>query len=264
MIVKNISSRLKFTTRRKLTLVIILVQLMVLSCSETDSTEKEINRVEKTDAATLEEAKNHFYSGEKTEAIALLKTIKSNLDGEVDYFMGLSIINSPPKQSYEKIAFTHFVNASDLGHPLAMHEVGRSYEGGIGVDRDILKSIDWYRKSEKLESSKSTLDIIRFQEVNGELAKQSISDHLSAIQSQAKAGDIDAQLSLAKMYDIGAAVQEDHHKMLYWYTVSAKNGNQHAQLMLGYFYCKGGSITKNIELAKKWLKKSERNVECNN
>lgn len=75
-----------------------------------------------------------------------------------------------------------------------------------------------------------------------------------AIQSQAEAGDISAQLSLAKTYDTGATVQEDHNKMLYWYTVSAKNGNQHAQLMLGYFYCTGGSITKNIELEKNGLK----------
>ncbi len=264
MTAEKLSKRLRLNTRRILTFVIILVQLMVLSCSESGTTAKKSDRLENADIATLEEARNHFYSGEKAEAIALLKTIESDLDGEVDYFMGLSILNSNPKQPYEHSAFTHFMKASDLGHTLAMHEIGRSYEEGVGVKRDILKSIDWYRKSDKAESNNTQLDIIRFQEDNGELTKKNHTDHFLSIQSQAEAGDVDAQLSLAKMYDVGSVVQEDTNKMLYWYTASAKKGDQYAQLMLGYFYCRGDSITKNIELAKKWLKKSERNVECNN
>jgi hypothetical protein len=50
-------------------------------------------------------------------------------------------------------AFKHFVFAAERGHLESMIMVGKIYQNGDGVDRDISNAIAWYKRAEALGSS---------------------------------------------------------------------------------------------------------------
>ena len=103
----------------------------------------------------------------------------------------------------------------------------------------------------------------------------------------AKAGDIEAQLNLAFMYQKGRDIEKDSKKSLYWYRKAADAGNTEAQIKLGgmlsplaalkwyrkaadagsadaqqamgSMYQSGRGVLKDEEKALNWYKKAARN-----
>ncbi len=73
----------------------------------------------------------------------------------------------------------------------------------------------------------------------------------------AEAGQPDAQLALAKMYDYGLGVVRDHAEAIRWYRIVAETeGWPEAQRELGLAYLSGEGIKADLKLAAKWLRKA--------
>lgn len=70
--------------------------------------------------------------------------------------------------------------------------LGELYEKGYGVERDMIRSIEWYRKA-------------------------------------AQSGNVYAQMSLGHFYDKGIGVPLDRKQALYWFTLAATNGDKIAK-----------------------------------
>ena len=69
----------------------------------------------------------------------------------------------------------------------------------------------------------------------------------------AEAGDAEAQLSLAGLYESGLGVSQDPAEAVRWYRAAAEQGDPVGQLNLGDLYAKGEGVARDLGLAVYWL-----------
>jgi hypothetical protein len=69
----------------------------------------------------------------------------------------------------------------------------------------------------------------------------------------AEHGDCAAQLSLARMYQLGGYVVPDSEKAVRWYRIAANNGSAWAQFALASFFNQGMLVPKNEVRAYFWF-----------
>lgn len=69
----------------------------------------------------------------------------------------------------------------------------------------------------------------------------------------ARAGNAEAQLSIAHMYYMGKGIQEDLNKSFYWYEKAAFQGKERAQISLAEMYRDGTGIDRDELLAFSWF-----------
>ena len=79
---------------------------------------------------------------------------------------------------------------------------------------------------------------------------------VQALKSKAIAGDVDAQLSLARAYDFGNGVRSSKGEAARWYEAAANQGNASAQNSIGSLYLDGEGVSKNPVKACEWFGKS--------
>ena len=68
----------------------------------------------------------------------------------------------------------------------------------------------------------------------------------------AEQGDEDAQLNLGVMYDSGQGVLENDETAVKWYALAARQGLAEAQTNLGVMYQNGHGVTMDIDRAYMW------------
>lgn len=83
-----------------------------------------------------------------------------------------------------------------------------------------------------------------------------MSTGVSALTNDANAGDIDAQLQLAELYEQGFGVSLDHGQAAYWYRKAAEQGSDKAQSRLGQMYLRGIGVPEDYGQSVQWLSKS--------
>ena len=165
--------------------------------------------------------------------------------------------------------------------------MGRAFDNGNGIDKDIGKAKTYYRRvidecSDKKVISKAqgNLAIILWNEINSEsdkltviqLYKESIKngnevsmynlgkifddgnkvdrDYLVAYDYYRMAAEHnypDAQAELGWMYEKGHGVPQDYYKSSYWYNLAAKNNHLVAMVNLGNHYMNGNGVECNKE-----------------
>ncbi len=82
-------------------------------------------------------------------------------------------------------------------------------------------------------------------------------DALALLQREALQGNQNASFLLATAYHNGKAGEININKALYWYRVSAYNGDADAMLMLGWIYYKQPrNLEVNLRKARYWFKRS--------
>ena len=68
----------------------------------------------------------------------------------------------------------------------------------------------------------------------------------------AEQGNVEAELQLGQMYDLGRGVAEDAKTAVKWYTLAAEKGDKYAQNNLGKKYERGQGVAQNYKIAVKW------------
>lgn len=79
---------------------------------------------------------------------------------------------------------------------------------------------------------------------------------IQALKAKAIAGDVDAQLSLARAYDFGRGVRSSTGEAAKWYEAAAQQGNANAQNSIGSLYLVGAGVSKDPLKACDWFAKS--------
>ena len=124
----------------------------------------------------------------------------------------------PPEKTPENVqAFSLLHEAGSAGHPEAQYLVSHCYHNGIGVGKNLDKTLEWLVKS-------------------------------------AEAGFAAAQCSLGNCYYYKYIVPHDSVEALKWYQSAAEQDYGFAQDCLGGFYLQGIGVTQNLIQAYKWLK----------
>lgn len=178
---------------------------------------------------------------------------------EAAYFVAVCLQQDPttPKALKEAIKLLEYSQSKGLAD--SAFQLSMSYSNGYGVEIDPLVAIDWNRRFEQLSKPKIHPTMII---KDGAVERVTEADLLKKLQAKAKAGDIEAQYFLAKAYAKGEWGQVNMKKSIHWYKSSAKNGNDNANYMLGYYYCRGIEVEKSIAKANYHIQLSNRKAIC--
>lgn len=104
---------------------------------------------------------------------------------------------------------------AEQGDAGAQFMTGLMYRDGLGVEKDDMQAVHWFRKS-------------------------------------AEQGEADAQSGLAFMYSKGKGVIRDYEQAELWFRKAAEQGDANAQYNLGSMYARGEGVPKNYIEAYKW------------
>jgi len=213
-------------------------------------------------AAELDKAIDYYIGGRNADAAMpiLTKLAKQNNPG-AHYYLGL-IYTDNELQYYDiKLGLSHLSTAINMGYSQAMHHMGIMYDNGNGVQQDALTAKDWYRKAKRAKKPNQA-KITFYKQKNNKLEVVAYEEIFQDLLKQANDGNAEVQYSVAKIYDEGLLVPPDFTKALEWYEKSAQNNYESAQFTMGYFYCRGIGVEKNIKMADDWFLKSTRMVRC--
>lgn len=233
-----------------------------LSCTtKVHENMREASGISATEVDQLDLAKNAFYTQKYDIAIKLLDPIVGGFNGEPEYFLALCYLNDKNPETTPEQAVKYLRDSVGAGYSLAMWELGHAYELGIGVPEDYIQAIDWYRKH-KHATRIDINNIIYFKTTRGDLVEESYAQIFKSLVDKAEKDDAEAQEKVARIYDDGIQVKRNEDKAYYWYSKSARLGNQYSQLMLGYFYCRAIGTEKNEKISNYWFERSSRNIIC--
>ncbi|HKQ29716.1 MAG TPA: tetratricopeptide repeat protein [Burkholderiales bacterium] len=126
-------------------------------------------------------------------------------------------------KEYEKAA-KPCTQAANLGDLEAQHILGRMYEKGTGVSRDLEAAFKWYSRA-------------------------------------AEKGHAASQRRVAAAYYWGlGGVSKDDVKAFEWFKRAAEGGDKRAQKQMAEAYRRGlGGLPKDEKLAREWAERAERN-----
>lgn len=82
--------------------------------------------------------------------------------------------------------------------------------------------------------------------------RQDVVEAIKWFNKAAVAGNAEAQVRLAYIFDKA----EENDRAFYWYRTAAEQGNAQGQFGLSQMYATGEGVTRNIDQAASWLKKS--------
>lgn len=114
-----------------------------------------------------------------------------------------------------------FRESAEAGHPFSCFNLGRCYETGSGVEKDLEQAYEWYRKA-------------------------------------ATGGDVNAWLALAKMFDTGTYVDKDPKEAAMWLERAAAKDHPIAKIGMGQKYSRGDGVERDPALALKYFKEAQK------
>jgi TPR repeat protein len=132
--------------------------------------------------------------------------------------LGDLLRDTPPEHGGDPAKAVAFYRAAAKnGFASAQARLGRMYEDGLGVPRDIGRAFEWYRIAAQVGNN------------------------------------ADAQYALARLYYEGRGVLQDYGTAADWYLKAARGGHPVAQFIAGRMYRDGWGVTADAVEALAWL-----------
>ncbi|MBR5039852.1 MAG: sel1 repeat family protein [Clostridiales bacterium] len=124
-------------------------------------------------------------------------------------------------KSVDDKTLSMFRESAEAGHPFSCFNLGRCYETGSGVEKDLEQAYEWYRKA-------------------------------------AAGGDVNAWLALAKMFDTGTYVERDPKEAAMWLSRAANKEHPIAMIGMGQKYTRGDGVERDHEKALELFKEARK------
>ncbi|MCF7923499.1 MAG: sel1 repeat family protein [Candidatus Izimaplasma sp.] len=164
----------------------------------------------------LEKAKQLYIAKKYKDSFNLFKTLADSLP-EASYYLGMHYyLGLATKQKYD-LAYEAFKRSWEGLYPEGIYMLGRLYETGRGVNKNLKQAINLYQAAKDSENAK---------------------------------------LRLAIMYEEGIGCDKDLAKAIKLYNDLQKLGNSFAMYKIGRFYLQGKGLKKNLNNGYKWLNKA--------
>ena len=120
-----------------------------------------------------------------------------------------------------------FLEEAEAGNALAMHDLGRMYADGLGVDMDADIAFGWYEKA------------------------------LSAFMDiEANRNSRYVEYRIGKMHAAGLGTEQDYEEAAGWFEMAASRNHKYAQYSLAGLYYRGQGVEQNYETAFRLYAKS--------
>ncbi len=144
---------------------------------------------------------------------------------------------------------------ADKGDANAQFEIGRRYDSGEGVTKDMHKAVIWFRKAAEQGNAIAQNDLGMAYEYGDGIDKNHEMAFLWTKKS-ADQGYATAMNNLAFMYKNGTGVPKNPKKAFELWHKAAELGDSTAQNNLAFSYREGWGVAANQEKAFEWWKKA--------
>lgn len=155
-------------------------------------------------------------------------------------------------------AATLFERAAQSGNSRAAVYLGYMYEHGLGVTRDDVQAVSWYRKAAEAKDATGMSNLgFMYQHGRGGLS-QNDEVAVSWYRKAAEAGDASGMRHLGFMYEHGlGGLPRDAAQAVSWYRNAAEGGDATGMCNLGFMYEHGrGGLSQNDDVAVSWYRKA--------
>lgn len=150
---------------------------------------------------------------------------------------------------------TQIFRRATQGDPEAQCHIGICYYEGKGIEQDVQKAVEWYRKAAEQGYAEAQNRLgVRYDRGEGVEENSKIANewYLKA----AKQGHAKAQFNIGWHYCIGDGIAEDLKQAAHWFSKAAEQGHAEAQFYLGLSYLAGEGVTEDSKQAVAWFLKS--------
>ena len=209
------------------------------------------------------------YSPELQRLLDTWQLATNSNDTTAQFNLAKCLLKSKQKTALKK-AFVLFKGLANQSYTTvqtdAQFMLGKCYENGYGITKSYQQAIRWYEKAgenvgydmapiceafDKMVDENDgdvdkTIDEIIFGEITPEL--------IDCITESANGGDVEAQMYLMDLYNLGCGyIEPNHEKFIYWTQRAAENGSAKAMDKLGHIYYYGYSVEQDDKTALYWL-----------
>jgi tetratricopeptide (TPR) repeat protein len=164
-----------------------------------------------------------------------------------------------------QFALDIFQPLADQENAVAQYYLGRIYELGLGVAKDPVQAMSWYRKSAGQDFASSQVRIgWMYNYGYGDNWEYGVEkDYAEAMKWYRKAadqGDAEAIGNIGRLYHHGLGVPKDTAEAIRWWRKTADKGNFSTQETLGRIYQYGHGVEKDLVQSYFWYILSIRNT----
>ena len=201
--------------------------------------------------------------GKKPIRTSLLHLVGITLISSVIY--ALIVDHSEVKITPNNLSYVDVLRyqwAGYWGDDKAQNALGTLYANGLEVERDLKKSVEWYKKAAKQGNIDAMLRLSTMYK-NGEGVSKNREKSLEYLSLAGEEEAISSQRSMGYNYFRGRGVKKDLKKAFVLTQKAAQRGDDYSMMLLGYMYSKGEGVNKNETLAVKWYLKAAELGEKN-
>lgn len=201
-------------------------------------------------------------TGPKDEerAISLFEKAGESGSGLAFHNLG-SIYDSESELHHSKeLAVQFYSKAIELGEINSMINLGIMYEQGDGVEVDLRKAAELYRRVAD-EGGPECNDCRRhlaFMYMRGEGVESSPEDCIRLFEEAAALGDEKAMYNLGAIYDNGDIVEDSIETAIAWYEKAMEYGSPDAAGALGDIYLEGDGVEESEEAADRFYDRARK------
>lgn len=154
--------------------------------------------------------------------------------GDPDGIMMLAYMNEEGKGTARNVqrAVALYERAVGLGSAESARMLGLIYERGDGVAVDQVRAARYFRDAASGGSEKAKVRFAHYQFHGLGDIERDRSAAITTVERAAQAGDVDAQLWLARLHDDVLSGYGDYPTAVYWYAAAARNGQADASAWL--------------------------------
>lgn len=140
---------------------------------------------------------------------------------------------------------------AELGNAEAQGILGDMYFEGKGLNKDLVKALEWYKQSAIQGVDTAIRGLLTMQQ------EQNYTTLMEDFMPLAEVGNKNAQLIIARFFHN----KTDYANAIIWFRKSAEQGQADAQFELGLMLERGEGTLKNVEEATDWYLKSATESE---
>ncbi|MBC9786430.1 toll/interleukin-1 receptor domain-containing protein [Heliobacterium chlorum] len=135
------------------------------------------------------------------------------------------------------------------------NHLGVMYANGIGVVKNEIKAVEWYRKAAEQGNAEAQSNL-GFMYASGRGVAKDDAKAVEWLLKAAEQGVAAAQYNLGMMYEDGISVSKDAFQAVEWYRKAAQQGHVQALYSLGRMYESGKGVAQDQVQAVKLLSKA--------
>jgi TPR repeat protein len=163
----------------------------------------------------------------------------------------LALGKAPVRKKPDR-AFKLFKEAAELGNMDAVCNLGRCYDGGLGVEKDVDKARELFIRAAST-GDLHALVCLGFQFRDGRGVDQNLQKAVSLFKVAAENGDSEAQVVYASMIEGGNGCSRNESLAFEWYKKAADKEYHRGLYNLGRCYLRGVGVESDRKKAKELI-----------